>query len=85
MYGVERLTAIIHPPQAAVLGCGAAVQKPVVIDGAIVIRTMMEVTLSVDHRLADGVTAAKFLQVFRTHIESPQALCHAAADIVASS
>ncbi len=56
MHGVDRLYAIVNPPQAGILGLGAAEQRPVVVDGSIIIATMMNCTLSADHRVLDGAT-----------------------------
>lgn len=71
MFGVEEFTAIINPPEAAILAIGAAVPTPVVSDGQVVIRDMMRVTLSVDHRALDGATAARFLQELKRVLEHP--------------
>src|SRR5690349_6966420 len=71
MFGVEEFTAIINPPEAAILAIGAAVPTPVVKDGQIVARDMMRVTLSVDHRALDGATAARFLQELKRVLEHP--------------
>lgn len=71
MHGVDRFTAIINPPQAAVLAVGAARAQPAVHDGSLTIRTLMEVDLSVDHRVADGVVAAKFLNELRQLLKEP--------------
>ena len=61
MFGVDAFTAIIVPPQAGILAVGAIVDRAVVVDGAIVVRPMMTVTLSSDHRVIDGASAARFL------------------------
>ena len=71
MFGVEEFTAIINPPEAAILAIGAAVPTPVVKDGQVVVRDMMRVTLSVDHRALDGATAARFLQELKRVLEHP--------------
>jgi pyruvate dehydrogenase E2 component (dihydrolipoyllysine-residue acetyltransferase) len=71
MFGVEEFTAIINPPEAAILAIGAAVPAPVVQDGQVVVRDMMRVTLSVDHRALDGATAARFLQELKRVLEHP--------------
>ncbi|MFM1823898.1 MAG: Dihydrolipoyllysine-residue acetyltransferase component of pyruvate dehydrogenase complex, partial [Planctomycetota bacterium] len=59
MFGVEHFTAIINPPNSAILACGAAVQQPVVRDGQLVVGTQMQATLSLDHRVIDGAMAAQ--------------------------
>ncbi|GAB3138313.1 dihydrolipoamide acetyltransferase family protein [Marisediminicola antarctica] len=71
MYGVTEFSAIINPPQAAILAVGVARQLPVVVDGAIEVGTVMTVTLSADHRVLDGVLAAQWLAAFVRRIENP--------------
>lgn len=71
MFGVESFSAIINPPQAAILAVGAVVERPVVIDGALVVGNTLAVTLSVDHRPVDGVLAARWLQQFTMLMENP--------------
>lgn len=74
MYGVEQFVAIINPPQVSMLACGAIQPRPVVRHDSIEIRRVMTMTLSVDHRAADGVLAARFLNVFQRYLEVPQLL-----------
>ena len=69
-HGVREFTAVINPPQAAILAVGAAEQRAVVRDGQLTVATVMTVTLSSDHRAIDGELAARWLAVFRGHIES---------------
>jgi pyruvate dehydrogenase E2 component (dihydrolipoyllysine-residue acetyltransferase) len=71
MYGIEEFAAVINPPHATILAVGTGEQRPVVRDGKIVIATQMTVTLSTDHRAADGALGAELLGAFRTLIESP--------------
>lgn len=71
MYGTREFAAIINPPQAAILAVGAAVQQPVVRNGTLTTGTIMQVTLSVDHRPVDGVTAAQWMREFIALIENP--------------
>jgi pyruvate dehydrogenase E2 component (dihydrolipoamide acetyltransferase) len=71
MYGVERFVAVLNPPQAAILAVGAAEEKPVVREGEIVARPMLELTLTCDHRSLDGATAAEFLRTVKTFLEEP--------------
>jgi pyruvate dehydrogenase E2 component (dihydrolipoamide acetyltransferase) len=72
MYGTEEFTAIINPPQAAILAVGAVRQEPVVNDdGAVVAAPLMRLTLSVDHRPVDGVTAAQWMRVLIEVLEQP--------------
>ena len=73
MFGVDHFTAVINPPEAAILAVGATKQEPVVRDGAIVVGHTMRVTLSIDHRALDGATAAKFLADLTALLENPLA------------
>ena len=78
MYGIENFTAIINPPEAAILAVGAVKRAPVVIEDEgvdkIGIRSLMKVTLSVDHRLIDGAMAANFLKQIKYYLEFPERL-----------
>lgn len=69
--GVREFTAVINPPQGAILAVGAGEPRAVVRDGALAIATMMTVVLSADHRLIDGALAARWLAAFRRRIENP--------------
>lgn len=71
MYGVENFTAIINPPEAAILAVGAAREVAVVENGEIKIGTTMKATISVDHRVSDGAEAARFMQHLHDFIEEP--------------
>ncbi len=71
-YGVGAFTPIINPPQVAILGVGRAAMKPIVEDGNLAIRLIMPLSLTFDHRVIDGHTAALFLRDMQTRIESPQ-------------
>jgi pyruvate dehydrogenase E2 component (dihydrolipoamide acetyltransferase) len=71
MYDIDQFTAIISPPQSAILAVGAIVKKPVVKDDQIVVGERMRVTLSVDHRVIYGLTAAQFLQELKRILEHP--------------
>jgi pyruvate dehydrogenase E2 component (dihydrolipoamide acetyltransferase) len=71
MFGIDEFTAIINPPEAAILAVGAMSPKPVVRNNEIVVRQMMRVTMSCDHRVVDGATGAKFLQTFKKILENP--------------
>jgi len=71
MFGIEEFTAIINPPEAAILAVGAMQPKPVVRDSEMTVRQMMRVTMSCDHRIVDGATGAKFLQTFKKILENP--------------
>ena len=78
MYGIEQFTSIINPPEAAILAVGAIKKVPVVIEeeskDKIEIRSIAKFTLSVDHRLIDGVIAAKFLNQLKYYLEFPEVL-----------
>jgi pyruvate dehydrogenase E2 component (dihydrolipoamide acetyltransferase) len=71
MFGVDEFAAIINPPEAAILAVGAATKRAVVIHDEIRIAPVMKVTLAVDHRVADGAQAARFLQEFKKLLENP--------------
>lgn len=74
MFGIDEFTAIINPPEAGILAVGAIVQKPVVVDNAVVTRRRLRITMSCDHRVIDGATGAKFLKTLRTLLENPLAM-----------
>lgn len=71
MFGVEEFTAIINPPNAAILAVGAAGPKPVVEAGQVVVRERMKVTMSCDHRVVDGAVGAEYLRTLRQFVEQP--------------
>ncbi|MGH9820600.1 MAG: 2-oxo acid dehydrogenase subunit E2, partial [Pyrinomonadaceae bacterium] len=71
MFGIKEFTAIINPPEGGILAVGGAAPVPVVRNGEIVIRSIMYVTMSCDHRVIDGATGAKFLQTFKQMLEQP--------------
>ncbi len=71
MYGTDEFSAILNPPQSAILAVGAAKQKPVVVNGAITIASVINFTLSVDHRAIDGALAAEWLAAFVKRFENP--------------
>jgi pyruvate dehydrogenase E2 component (dihydrolipoamide acetyltransferase) len=71
MFGVEQFSAVLNPPQAAILAVGATIDRPVALDGEVVVRPMMAVTLTVDHRAVDGAPAADFLRTVKTFLEDP--------------
>ena len=71
MYGVEHFTAIINPPQGAILAIGAAREELTLIEGAVVTRTRVRYTLTADHRIIDGALAAQFLATLTGLIQNP--------------
>src|SRR5687768_10505321 len=71
MFGIDEFTALINPPEAAILAVGAVTPSAVVREGQVVARQMMRVTLSCDHRVVDGATGAKFLQTLKKILENP--------------
>jgi pyruvate dehydrogenase E2 component (dihydrolipoamide acetyltransferase) len=73
-FDVTRFTAIIVPPQVAILATGRTLETPVVLDGEVVVRRTMSATLSADHRALDGADAARFLSTFKTLLQDPGAL-----------
>ncbi|MBW4090617.1 MAG: pyruvate dehydrogenase complex dihydrolipoamide acetyltransferase [Proteobacteria bacterium] len=74
MFGVSAFTAVINPPQAAILAVAAGQQRAVVKDGALAIATVMTCTLSVDHRVADGALGAEWMAAFKKVVEDPMSL-----------
>ncbi|MBI3622189.1 MAG: 2-oxo acid dehydrogenase subunit E2 [Nitrospirae bacterium] len=74
MEDVEHFSAIITPPEAAVLAIGKIAQRPVVVDGRVAVRRRMMTTISCDHRVVDGLQAAKFLQALKHELEEPTGL-----------
>ncbi len=79
MFDVTAFTAIITPPQVAILATAKTVERPVVRDGEIVVRKVMTATLSSDHRVVDGVGAAGFLGTLKRRIETPGSWAEVAA------
>jgi pyruvate dehydrogenase E2 component (dihydrolipoamide acetyltransferase) len=71
MYGVERFTAVLNPPQAAIVAVGATVERPVVEDGEVVVRPRIDLMLTCDHRAIDGATGAEFLADLKRFLEQP--------------
>jgi pyruvate dehydrogenase E2 component (dihydrolipoamide acetyltransferase) len=71
MFGITEFTAVINPPEAAILAVGGIEEKVVVEKGEMVVRPRMRLTLSCDHRVIDGATGAQFLQTLRSYLEEP--------------
>jgi len=74
MFGVREFSAIINPPQAAILAAGAVEARPVVENGALAVGQVMTLTLSVDHRIVDGAVAARFLAALKALLHAPLGL-----------
>jgi pyruvate dehydrogenase E2 component (dihydrolipoamide acetyltransferase) len=74
MFGVSAFTAIINPPQSAILAVAAGQKRPVVKNGELAVATVMTCTLSVDHRVADGVLGATWMRTFKQIVEDPLSL-----------
>jgi pyruvate dehydrogenase E2 component (dihydrolipoamide acetyltransferase) len=75
MFGIDTFNAIINPPQCSILGVGRTVEKPVAEGGRVGIKPMAWLTLSADHRIVDGATAAKFLGRVKELLENPNFPC----------
>jgi pyruvate dehydrogenase E2 component (dihydrolipoamide acetyltransferase) len=71
MFGIEQFVAVLNPPQAAILAIGATEEKPVVVDGEIVIRPLLSITITCDHRAVDGADGAEFLRTVKELLEEP--------------
>ena len=70
MFGVDVFIPIINPPETAILGVGRVVEKPVVVNGQVAVRSMMQLSLAYDHRIVDGAPAAQFLQTVKKILET---------------
>jgi pyruvate dehydrogenase E2 component (dihydrolipoamide acetyltransferase) len=71
MFGIHEFTAIINPPEAGILAVGGIESTPVVVDGAVVVRPRMRVTMSCDHRVIDGAQGSRYLQTLKAMLEEP--------------
>jgi len=71
MYGVDVFTPIVNPPETAILGVGRVAEKPIVVKEQMVIRPMMQLSLTFDHRVVDGAPAAQFLEKIKKFLENP--------------
>ncbi len=74
MLGIHEFTAVINPPEAAILAVGAVEETPLALNGEVSSRPLMRVTMSCDHRVIDGAVGARFLQTFKTLLEDPVAI-----------
>ena len=71
MYDIDQFSAIIQPPEAAILAVGRIAEKVIAREGEMVIRPIMNLTLSIDHRVLDGALGAQFLQTVKEFVEDP--------------
>jgi pyruvate dehydrogenase E2 component (dihydrolipoamide acetyltransferase) len=74
MFGIHEFTAIINPPEAGILAVGGIVETPVAVDGQVVIRPRMRITMSCDHRVIDGAQGSRFLATLKGMLEEPTAI-----------
>jgi len=71
MYGIKQFSAIVNPPEGAILAVGGTDERAVVENGEVVVKKMMSLTLSCDHRVVDGAVGAEFMAALKKHIETP--------------
>lgn len=74
MFGIHEFTAIINPPEAGIVAVGGVQATPVAVDGQVVIRPRMRITMSCDHRVIDGAQGSRFLATLKTMLEEPTAI-----------
>jgi pyruvate dehydrogenase E2 component (dihydrolipoamide acetyltransferase) len=74
MFGIRQFTALINPPQSAILAVGAGEERAVVRDGKVVAASVMSLTMSCDHRVIDGATGSRFLQTLKVFVEEPASM-----------
>ncbi|NCG32097.1 MAG: pyruvate dehydrogenase complex dihydrolipoamide acetyltransferase [Proteobacteria bacterium] len=74
MFGIHEFTAIINPPEAGILAVGGIEDTPVVVDGQVMVRPRMRITMSCDHRVIDGAQGSRFLQTLKGMLEEPTAI-----------
>ena len=74
MFGIEEFTAVINPPEAGILAVGMVEERPVVVDGEVVVQPRMRITMSCDHRVIDGAQGARFLATLKSFLEEPAAI-----------
>ncbi len=74
MFGIHEFTGVINPPEAGILAVGGIEETPVAEDGQVVVKPLMKVTMSCDHRVVDGATGARFLQTLKEMLEEPAAI-----------
>lgn len=78
MFGIDEFTAVINPPQSAVLAIGRIAEQPLAVQGQVVVRPMLTLTLSIDHRVVDGAAAAQFMSDLQDAFEAPEDVLGAA-------
>ena len=71
MYGIKNFQAIINPPQSCIMAVGASNKRPLIIKDELVVATIMDISISCDHRVVDGAVGANFLKSFKKFIEHP--------------
>ena len=71
MYGIEQFIAVLNPPQVAILAVGSIADRPAAVDGEVVVRPTLTMTLTCDHRAIDGSEGAEFLEDLKAFVESP--------------
>ena len=71
MYGIEQFVAVLNPPQVAILAVGSIADRPAAVDGEVVVRPTLTMTLTCDHRAIDGSEGAEFLEDLKAFVESP--------------
>jgi pyruvate dehydrogenase E2 component (dihydrolipoamide acetyltransferase) len=74
MFGIHEFTGVINPPEAGILAVGGIEETPVAEAGQVVVRPLMKVTMSCDHRVIDGATGAGFLRTLKEMLEEPAAI-----------
>ena len=74
MFGIHEFTAIINPPEAGILAVGGIEETPVAVDGEVLVRPRMRITMSCDHRVIDGAQGSRFLQTLKGMLEEPTAI-----------
>ena len=74
MLDIDQFTAVINPPEAGILAVGSVTAKPVALDGQVVVRRRLRLTVSCDHRVIDGATGAEFLKTVKQMLENPLAM-----------
>ena len=74
MFDIDQFTAVINPPEAGIVAVGSVVERAVIVDGAVVGRRRLRLTMSCDHRVIDGATGAQFLKTLKQMLENPLAM-----------